>query len=80
MEKELSKQEELDKLDANIRRLLLKATGEDGDTSILPELNTAIQYLAKNNVVSEKAKSSVEDDIAKRLEEARERRDSSESK
>ncbi|MDB4681389.1 hypothetical protein OAE88_00615 [bacterium] len=70
----MTKQEELDIIDGNIRRLLIEATKVGGDTSILPELNTAIQYVSKNNVVSEKAKSSVEEDIQKRLDEANERR------
>ena len=70
----MNKQEELDLLDKNIRRLLIEATKEGGDTSILPELNTAIQYLSKNNVVAERAKSSVEEDIEKRLLEAKKRR------
>ena len=70
----MNKQEELDILDKNIRRLLIEATKEGGDTSILPELNTAIQYLSKNNVVAERAKSSVEEDIEKRLLEAKKRR------
>ena len=70
----MTKQEELDIIDANIRRLLIDATREGGDTSILPELNTAIQYVSKNNVISEKAISSEEDIIKARLEKAKERR------
>lgn len=70
----MTKQDALNQLDKNILRLLIEATSEGGDTSILPELNTAIQYLAKNNVVSEKQKSTVDEDIAKRLEEAKKRR------
>ena len=70
----MTKQEELDIIDNNIRRLLIEATKVGGDTSILPELNTAIQYVAKNNVISEKAKSTVEEDMKKRKEEAEKRR------
>jgi len=70
----MTKQEELDIIDANIRRLLIEATREGGDTSILPEPNTAIQYVSKNNVVAEKAKSSVEDDIKDKVKEAERRR------
>lgn len=71
---QMSKQTDLETLDDNIRKLLIKATSEDGDTSILPELNTAIQYLAKNNLVAEKPKGSVEEDIKNRLDEAEKRR------
>ncbi len=61
-------------IDANIRRLLIEATKVGGDTSILPELNTAIQYVAKNNVISEKAKSTVEEEIKDKVKDAEERR------
>lgn len=70
----MSKKEDLEKLDGNIRRLMLEATQEGGDTSILPELTVVTNYLAKNNVVAEKEKSSVEEDTQKRIEEARKRR------
>lgn len=73
----MSKQDELDQLDTNIRRIMLKATSEDGDTSVLPELTVVTNYLAKNNVVSEKAKSTLEEDTEKRLKEARLRREKS---
>ncbi len=69
-----TKQDELDIIDTNIRRLLIEATREGGDTSTLPELNTCIQYLSKNNVISEKAKSSKEDEIKLRVKEAEKRR------
>ena len=71
----MTKQEELDMIDANIRRIILEATKEGGDTSVLPELNPVVSYLSKNNVVSEKAKSSVEDNIEKRTREAKARRE-----
>ena len=70
----MTKQEELDIIDNNIRRLLIEATKEGGDTSILPELNTAIQYVAKNNVISEKAKSTKEDEIKAKIKAAEKRR------
>ena len=70
----MTKQEELDIIDANIRRLLIDATREGGDTSILPELNTAIQYVSKNNVISEKAISTLEEDSEARLDAAKRRR------
>ena len=73
----MTKQDELDQLDTNIRRIMLKATSEDGDTSVLPELTVVTNYLAKNNVVSEKAKSTLEEDTEKRLKEARLRREKS---
>jgi len=71
----MTKQQELDKLDANIRRIMLEATKEEGDTSVLPELTVVTNYLAKNNVVAEKSKSTTEEDIQKRLDEAKDRRE-----
>ena len=70
----LGKQEELDMIDANIRRIIMEATKEGGDTSVLPELTVVTNYLSKNNVVAEKAKSTVEADTERRLKEAEKRR------
>ena len=70
----MTKQEELDIIDKNIRRIILEATSEGGDTSVLPELTVVTNYLSKNNVVSEKAKSTVEEDMERRLKEAENRR------
>lgn len=70
----MTKQEELDIIDGNVRRLMLEATKDGGDTSILPELTVVTNYLAKNNVVAEKGKSSVEEDTERRLKEAEARR------
>ena len=74
MGKLLGKQEELDMIDANIRRIILEATKEGGDTFVLPELTVVTNYLSKNNVVAEKAKSTVEADTERRLKEAEKRR------
>ena len=52
----------------------MEATKEGGDTSVLPELTVETNYLAKNNVVAEKAKSTVEEDMERRLREAEKRR------
>lgn len=70
----MTKQEQLDMIDANIRRIMLEATSEGGDTSVLPELTVVTNYLSKNNVVAEKAKSTVEEDMLTRLKEAEKRR------
>lgn len=71
------KEEKLAELDENVLDLLIKNTGENGDTSLLTELSVAVNYLKSNAVVSEKAKSTVEDDTAKRLA-AKKRRDNRE--
>lgn len=71
------KEDKLAELDDNVLGLLIKNTGEDGDTSLLTELSVAVNYLKSNAVVSEKAKSTVEDDTAKRLA-AKKRRDNRE--
>lgn len=71
------KEDKLAELDDNVLGLLIKNTGENGDTSLLTELSVAVNYLKSNAVVSEKAKSTVEDDTAKRLA-AKKRRDNRE--
>ena len=73
------KEEKLAKLDENVLGLLITNTSEDGDTSLLTELSVAVNYLKSNAVVSEKAKGSVEDDTAKRLERAKARRENGET-
>lgn len=69
----MGKQEDLEKLDKAVRERMLKCL-EDNKTDLLPELNVVVQYLAKNNVIADKKKSTVEDDIRKRLEQANKRR------
>jgi hypothetical protein len=69
----MTKQEDLDKLDALIRKKMIECL-QDDTTEELPALNTVVSYLAKNNVISEKAVSTEEDDIKRRLKEAQDRR------
>lgn len=69
----MAKKDDLDKLDKLVREKMIKCL-EDGKTDLLPELNPVVSYLAKNNVVSEKAKSSVEDNTKEKLEAAKRRR------
>ncbi len=72
------KDERLKKLDENVLGLLIKNTGENGDTSLLTELSVAVNYLKSNSVISEKAKSNVEDETKERLRKAKLRRDKKE--
>jgi hypothetical protein len=69
-----TKKEDLEKLDKLVREKMIECL-EGGKTDMLPELNPVVSYLAKNNVVSEKSKSSVEEDIKDKLKKAKERRD-----
>jgi len=70
----MGKKEELKTLDDQVRKLMLKATSEEGDTSILKDLTVVANYLAKNQVLAEKEKGTLEEDIERRLKEAEERR------
>ncbi len=69
----MTKQEELDKLDDLVRRQMIHLV-ETGKTDILPELATAVNYLAKNNIIAEKAKSTVEEKTQERVKKANARR------
>lgn len=69
----MSKQDDLDKLDELVRKKMIQSL-ESNATEILQELMPVVNYLAKNNAVAEKAKSSIEEDIDKRLKEAKKRR------
>ena len=69
----MAKREELIELDNLIRNKMI-ALVKSGDTDILTELTPAVYYLRNNSVVSDKPKSTVEEDTKKRLEEARKRR------
>ncbi len=68
------KENKLKELDENVLNLLIKNTGENGDSSLLTELSVPVNYLKSNSVIAEKAKTSVEDDTKKRLEDAKKRR------
>jgi glutaredoxin 2 len=69
----MTKKEDLELIDELIRKKIITCLQND-ETDILPELNTAIQYLAKNNVTAEKEVNSKEEDIKKRIAEASNRR------
>ena len=70
----MTKKEKLKKLDENVLDLLIKHTGEDGDLGAISELSVAVNYLKANAVVSDKEKSTTEEDIQKRVREANKRR------
>ena len=72
------KDRKLKELDENVLDLLIKNTGENGDSSLLTELSVPVNYLKSNSVISEKAKSNVEDETKERLRKAQERRDKNE--
>ena len=74
----MGKKEELVKLDDLVRKSMLEAL-ETGDTDVLTELTPAINYLRNNQVVSDKPKSTVEEDTKKRLAQAAKRRAKKES-
>ena len=68
------KEEKLKKLDENVLNLLIKNTGENGDSSLLTELSVAVNYLKSNQVVAEKPKDSSDDYMKKKVAEAKKRR------
>ena len=67
------KQNKLNKLDELLLDKMLKIM-EDGNIADLPDLASASNYLAKNQMVAEKEKSTIEDDIKKRQKKAEDRR------
>jgi len=72
----MTKQEDLDKIDELVRKRMIELLEDEdkSETSKLPELATAVNYLAKNNIVAEKTKSSVEETVQKRVRKANARR------
>lgn len=68
------KSDDLEELDKLVREKMITCL-KDGKTDLLPELNPVVSYLAKNNVVEEKSKSSVEENIEEKKRKAKERRD-----
>ncbi len=72
----MNKQEKLDKLDGLVLdRMLDILDEEDGELRDLGDLNTAIQYLAKNNVIQGKQQEdSVEEKVKQQLKAAEKRR------
>lgn len=73
----MTKKEKLEKLDGLLIDKLITIMGTN-DTSQLSDLATVSNYLAKNNKVEEKEKSSLEDDIKKKVKDAKDRRDNGE--
>ena len=74
------KEDKLKQLDENVLNLLIKNTGENGDSSLLTELSVPVNYLKSNSVIAEKERSTNEDGIRKRVQKAEERRAKKESK
>ena len=73
------KDRKLKELDENVLNLLIKNTGENGDSSLLTELSVAVNYLKSNQVVSEKPKDASDDYMKKKVAEAKKRRAKKES-
>ena len=73
------KEDKLKQLDENVLNLLIKNTGENGDSSLLTELSVAVNYLKSNQVVSEKPRDSSDDYMKKKVAEAKKRRAKKES-
>jgi len=73
------KENKLKELDENVLNLLIKNTGENGDSSLLTELSVAVNYLKSNQVVSEKPRDSSDDYMKKKVAEAKKRRAKKES-
>jgi len=75
----MAKKEELIQLDDLVRNKMIEIM-EGGDTEELSDLTPIINYLRNNQVVSDKPKSTIEEDTKKRLEQARKRRAKGDSK
>ena len=79
----MNKKEKLVKLDTLVLDKMidiLDKEGEENYTDELKDLTPVINYLRNNAVVAEKERSTNESDIKARLEEAKERRKTNESK
>jgi len=68
-----NKQEDLEALDEKLREKMIGFMEKD-TLERLTELTPVINYLAKNNVVAEKKKSTVEDEVRERIAAADARR------
>lgn len=75
----MNKEEKLAKLDDAVLDKMLGWLESD-DTDRLPELNVAVQYLSKNSVVAEKKVSTREEEIKKKVANAKKRRTESTNK
>lgn len=75
----MTKQEKLDKLDGELidamLHIMTKGKKDPEVYGHLSNLATVSNYLAKNNVVSDKKKSTLDDDIKQRTAEAKKRRE-----
>jgi len=67
------KQKDLEALDEKLREKMINFMEKD-TLERLTELTPVINYLAKNNVVAEKKKSTVEDEVRERIAAADARR------
>lgn len=74
----MNKMEKLKKLDDMLLDEMLSIM-EEGATERLGDLATLSNYLAKNNQIAEKQKSSLEDEIKDKVSKAQKRRDKIES-
>ena len=71
----MTKREKLEKLDeALLDKMLNIMEAEETDTEMLKDLTPVINYLRNNQMVAEKPKSTVEEDIQQRIKEAEKRR------
>lgn len=72
----MTKKEKLSKLDELVLDRMIDIMADEDDNAIqaLASLSTPMNYLKNNQVVAEKAKSTIEEDVKKRIEEAKERR------
>ena len=77
----MGKKEDLETLDDLIRQRMIDILQvKDGSLDELSSLSVPVNYLKANAVVSEKPKSTIEDDVKKRREAAEKRRKAGESK
>jgi hypothetical protein len=67
------KANKLNRLDEMLLNKMIEIM-DSGNTEMLPELASVSNYLAKNQMVAEKEKSSIEEDNKKRVKEAEKRR------
>ena len=73
----MTKKEKLETLDGLVLDKMLEIMESEDDRNLqkLSDLTVPMNYLRNNQVVAEKARSSVEEDTKKRLAEAKKRRE-----
>jgi len=77
----MTKKEKLKKLDELVLdKMMSILSSPDSDTSELKDLATVTNYLKANSVVEEKERDDVTDEIKRKLEEAKKRREKGVSK